>query len=307
MNNTLPKHLIPYIAVGAQTRQTFQDIVSDFYDDFDTHLYLRGQAGVGKTREVTLQAQQRNILLCHFEGNVTRWAMMKKIAVYLYNAGWPSADKIEGIDFDAEDLPKVVVYCDDVATLFEKDFIDTMKIALEEESSDKLVYGSSLGGQYKSAEPFEREAIDHFRTLTDPGFTMRFYGRVKFIFTMNHALATDLDVEQAKKTNKSLKMINDLEDRYALFSRIKYQDLYMSKNEYWGWIADLVINHNILPTATDTDKAELLVWLYDNWEKLKDKSVRMVKQKLWKDMEKAKNRPTHDYKSRWYQLVKQAA
>lgn len=304
----LPKHLIPYISVGSQTRSTFEEIIEDFYDDFDTHLYIRGQAGVGKTFTVLREAQKRNILYCHFEGNVTRWAMMKKIAVYLYNAGWPPGDvNLDSDDFDVESLPKVVIYCDDVSTLFEKDFVDTMKIALEEESSDKLVYGSSLGAQYKQAEPFERTAIDHFRTPTEPGFTMKFYGRVKFIFTMNHALANDIEVEEAKKSKKSLKIINDLEDRYALFSRMKYQDLHMSKNEYWGWIADLVINHNILPNASQADKEEMLVWLYDNWEKLKDKSVRMVKQKLWKDMEKAKSRPTHDYKSRWYQLVKQTA
>ncbi len=304
---TIPKHLTPYISVGSQTRSTFEEIIEDFYDDFDTHLYIRGQAGVGKTFTVLREAQKRNVLLCHFEGNITRWAMMKKIAVYLHHAGWPAAEQVEGTDFDAEDLPQVVIYCDDVSSLFEKDFVDTMKIALEEESSDKLVYGSSLGAQYKQAEPFERAAIDHFRTPTESGFTMKFYGRVKFIFTMNHALANDIEVEEAKKSKKSLKIINDLEDRYALFSRMKYQDLHMNKNEYWGWIADLVINHNILPNATQTDKEEMLVWLYDNWEKLKDKSVRMVKQKLWKDMEKAKNRPGHDYKSRWYQLVKQAA
>jgi len=33
----------------------------------------------------------------------------------------------------------------------------------------------------------------------------------------------------------------------------------------------------------------------------------MVKQKLWKDKEKAKHRPGHDYRGRWKQLIRQAA
>ena len=80
----------------------------------------------------------------------------------------------------------------------------------------------------------------------------------------------------------------------------------MAKNEYWGWIADLVLNHNILSNATQNDKEEMLEFLHEHWENLKDKSVRMVKQKLWKDLEKSKQRPSHDYKGRWKQLIRQA-
>jgi len=300
-------NLIPYISVGQNKRTEFEQIITDFFDDFDTHLYIRGQAGVGKTYTVMREADQRNIVLCHFEGNVSRWAFMKKLACTLNAAGWPANDTNPKDWVNPEDLPKVVVYCDDLQTLFDPDFVDTMKIALEQEMSDKLVYGASLGAQYKQAEPFERAAIDNFRVDGEPGFKIPFYGRVKFIFTMNHALATDIDVTEAKKAKKSLKMINELEDRYAIFSRLTYQDQYMAKNEYWGWIADLVLNHNILPTATQSDKEEMLDFLHEHWENLKDKSVRMVKQKLWKDMEKAKHRPNHDYKGRWKQLIRQAA
>ena len=303
----LDKTLIPYITVGQNKRTEFEQIIDDFFDDFDTHLYIRGQAGVGKTHTVTHKADTRNIVLCHFEGNVSRWAFMKKLACTLHAAGWPANDTNPKDWIDPENLPKVVVYCDDLQTLFDPDFVDTMKIALDLDQADKLVYGASLGAQYKQAEPFERAAIDNFRVDGEPGFKIPFYGRVKFIFTMNHALATALDVEEAKKAKKSMKIINELEDRYAIFSRLTYQDQFMAKNEYWGWIADLVINHNIFPNATQDDRVEMLSFLHEHWENLKDKSVRMVKQKLWKDMEKAKHRPGHDYKGRWKQLIRQSA
>ena len=294
------------IPVGQIQRQKFETIIEDFYDDFDFHLYLRGQPGVGKTRYVKLVADRDNIILLHLEGNVTRWLFNKKLAVYLKNAGWPSANAIPGVDFDPEDLPKVVVAFDDVPTIFDPEFIKDLIIGLEEEVSDKIKYQTSLGGQYKQAEPYEREAIDHFRKDGEPGFEMNFYGRVKFIFMMNHALADEADTEAYKKHNKmpSRNVLARLESEAALHTRLQYNDIHLSKDKYWGWIADLVYNTSIVDGATIDDKDEMMTWLWDKWEALQEKSVRVVKQKLWKDLNKAKSRPDFDYKGRWENLIK---
>lgn len=300
----LPEAITPYISVGKQTRKTFQNIVEDFYDDFDTHLWIRGQAGVGKTFTVLNEADKRNTILLHVEGNITPWLFTKKVATYLYNAGWPGHD-MDVTDEHIELLPNIVVYIDDAPSIFEGDFVDIMKIALEQDMSDKLVYNKSLGGQFKQAEKWEQEAITHFRKDMEPGFTIPFFGKVKFIFTMNHKLVTDIDIKRFKANTKnpSLKVQNSMEDRYALFSRVTYSDLYMNKEEYWGWIADLLLNENILTDATNEDIEEILSWVWDNWDNLKEKSVRMVKQKLWKDLNKSKSREGFDYKSRWMTLV----
>ena len=302
----LRQELAVNIPVGQIQRQKFETIIEDFYDDFDFHLYLRGQPGVGKTRYVKLVADRDNIILLHLEGNVTRWLFNKKLAVYLKNAGWPSANAIPGVDFDPEDLPKVVVAFDDVPTIFDPDFIKDLIIGLEEEVSDKIKYQTSLGGQYKQAEPYEREAIDHFRKDGEPGFEMNFYGRVKFIFMMNHALADEADTEAYKKHNKmpSRNVLARLESEAALHTRLQYNDIHLSKDKYWGWIADLVYNTSIVDGATIDDKDEMMTWLWDKWEALQEKSVRVVKQKLWKDLNKAKSRPDFDYKGRWENLIK---
>jgi hypothetical protein len=80
----------------------------------------------------------------------------------------------------------------------------------------------------------------------------------------------------------------------------------MDKKTYWGWICD-VVWHN--PTtmcvgATEDQRYEMMTWLWDKWEALQEKSVRVVKQKLWKDLNKAKSRPDFDYKGRWENLIK---
>lgn len=295
--------LLPYIPVGKSKRILTQNIIEDFFDDFDSHIYLRGQPGVGKTHMVSVAAAVRNVVLMQVDGNITKWAFTKMLSVYLANAGWPNSNhKPTKKEIDA--LPNVAVFMDDCPNALDGDFIDTMKIALDHGEKDYWPYNVSLGGQYKQAEPFEQDAMDHFRIDGQPGLTIPFYGKVKFIFTMNHALCSEKDVEEFKKQNKkaSMKVIAAMDHKAALDSRVDYHDLHMTKEEYWGWIADLLLNEKILPKATKKDCEEMLQFLYDNWSTLRDKSVRMVKNKLWKNLEKSKHRKGFDYKARWYAL-----
>ena len=299
-------NLKPYISVGKSKRILTENIVEDFFDDFDSHKYLRGQPGVGKTHIVTTTAENKNAVLLQVDGNITKWAFTKLLSVYLYNAGWPRSDaKVTQKQIDA--LPKVVVFMDDCPNALDGDFIDTMKIGLAD-ISDYWPYNVSLGGQYKQAEPFEREAMDHFRSQGQVGLKMPFYDKVKFIFTMNHALISEKEVdryvESFKAANKQppMKTLASMQHKAALDSRVDYHDLHMTKEEYWGWIADLLLNEKILKGATKKDCEEMLQFLYDNWSNLRDKSVRMVKNKLWKNLQKSKYRKGFDYKSRWYAL-----
>ena len=299
-------NLKPYISVGKSKRILTENIVEDFFDDFDSHVYLRGQPGVGKTHIVTTTAENKNAVLLQVDGNITKWAFTKLLSVYLYNAGWPRSDaKVTQKQIDA--LPKVVVFMDDCPNALDGDFIDTMKIGLAD-ISDYWPYNVSLGGQYKQAEPFEREAMDHFRSQGQVGLKMPFYDKVKFIFTMNHALISEKEVdryvESFKAANKQppMKTLASMQHKAALDSRVDYHDLHMTKEEYWGLIADLLLNEKILKGATKKDCEEMLQFLYDNWSNLRDKSVRMVKNKLWKNLQKSKYRKGFDYKSRWYAL-----
>lgn len=300
-------NLKPYISVGKSKRILTENIVEDFFDDFDSHRYLRGQPGVGKTFIVDKYSKKYNVLLIQVDGNITKWAFTKYLSVNLAHAGWPTSDtKPTQKQIDA--LPNVVVFMDDCPNVLDGDFVDTMKIALDTDEKDYWPYNVSLGGQYKQAEPFEREAMDIFRVTGEPGLTIPFYNKVKFIFTMNHALVSEKDVEAFKESYKDkkqqppVKTLANMQHKAALDSRVDYHDLHMTKEEYWGWIADLLLNEKILKGATKKDCEEMLQFLYDNWSNLRDKSVRMVKNKLWKNLQKSKYRKGFDYKSRWYAL-----
>ena len=296
-------NLKPYIPVGYSKRKLVEGIVEDFITDFDSHVYLKGQPGVGKTYIVMYYCEKYNIIVLQVDGNITKWAFTKLLCVYLANAGWPRSNtKPTQEQIDA--LPNVAVFMDDCPNVLDGDFVDTMKIALDTDEKDYWPYNVSLSGQYKQAEVFERDAMDIFRLDDKPGLTVPFYKKVKFIFTMNHALISEREVEAYKKANPkaSMKIIANMQHKAALDSRVDYHDLHMTKEEYWGWIADLLLNEKILKGATKSDCEEMLQFLYDNWSTLRDKSVRMVKNKLWKNMQKAKYRKGFDYKARWYAL-----
>lgn len=292
-----------YIPVGRSKRNLTENIIEDFFDDFDSHVYLRGQPGVGKTHIVTTTAENKNVVLMQIDGNITKWAFTKKLSVTLKMAGWPASDT-KPTQKQTDALPRVVVFMDDCPNALDGDFIDTMKIALDTDEKDFWPYNVSLGAQYKQAEVFEREAMDHFRISGEVGLHLPFYNKVKFIFTMNHALCSEKEAEEYRLSNPraSMKIIANMQHKAALDSRVDYHDLHMTKEEYWGWIADLLINEKILKGATRKDCEEMLQFLYDNWSNLRDKSVRMVKNKLWKNMQKSKYRKGFDYKSRWYAL-----
>jgi len=306
-------HLKPYISVGKAKRTLTENIVEDFFDDFDSHIYMRGQPGVGKTHIVNTTAERKNTVVMQVDGNITRWAFTKMLAVHLYNAGWPQTEYKDQLTKEHTDkLPNVVIFMDDCPQALDGDFIDAMKIALDTDEKDYWPYNVSLGGQFKQAEEFEKNAMDNFRRDGAPGLEIPFYNKVKFIFTMNHALVSEKEVEAYKLSftaagkQAPMKTLATMQHKAALDSRVDYHDLHMTKEEYWGWIADLLINEKILPKATKADCEEMLHFLYDNWSTLRDKSVRMVKNKLWKNLQKSKFRKGFDYKSRWYALCERS-
>lgn len=299
----IPSSIVPYIELGKLKRKSFINRVDEFFDDFDAHVYIRGQAGIGKTHAVTEAAKARDIVVCSISGKISAWLLVKKIAVACHLAGWPGVD--EDPELWAQENPdaRVIVYVDDCKTLFKDEMIDVLKIALENRSSDRIVYGASLGAQLKQAAPHEQAAIAHFIREDESGFEIPFHNRVKFIFTMNRELCNLQDVTRARKADKSMTAIGNLEDRYAIFSRLDYEDLYLDKNEYWGWIADLVLNENILESATVDQCEEILMFCYYNWDKLADMSVRSVVNKLWLPLSKFAKDPEYNYLDKWQKLV----
>jgi hypothetical protein len=219
---------------------------------------------------------------------MSAWALVKMIAV----ARWKG--KMSG--------RKTVIYIDDFNAIFKanSEFLDMFKNAMDKKSGDRLEYNKSLGAQYDQAEDIEKQAIDYWKDQNPDrtGFVITFESSLKFIFTMNTPLPSAVDL--AKHTEGSDRWIK-LNNRHAIYSRVNYEDLVMSKEQYWGWIAHVVWDEpTMCAGATDDQRFDMLMWIWDNWDTVGEHSLRFVEEKLWDVMERFPKRS--QFITRWEKL-----
>ena len=278
-----------YHLMGKEYRDLFVEAVEDYFSRLKHHCYIAGQPGVGKTYTVEEVSKKfPNVYLLPLKGNMTVWAFTKVIAVTLYQL--------------RNTKMKVAVYVDDMNHIFKanSNFLDLFKIAMDKASGDCIEYNVSLGAQYEACEPIEKEAIDYWREQdpTRVGFRIPFNGNVKFIFTMNTPLPGAQELAKHKVgTDPWIKLNN----RSAIRSRVKYEDLVMTKEVHWGWMADVLWHApKMCAGSTDDQKFEMLMWMWDNWETVSEHSLRFIEEQMWDIMQQFPKRP--QYLARWEKL-----
>jgi hypothetical protein len=278
-----------YHLQGKEYRDLFEEAVVDFFSRMKHHLYIAGQPGVGKTFFVELIAKKYpTVDFIPIKQSMTPWAFVKMIAV----ARWRG--EMTG--------RKTVFYIDDFNAIFKanSEFLDMFKNAMDKKSGDRLEYNRSLGAQYDQADDIEKQAIDYWiaQNPDRTGFVISFNKSLKFIFTMNTPLPSE--VELAKHPVGSDRWIK-VNNRCAIRSRVNYEDLVMTKEVYWGWIAEVLWNApGMCVGSTVEQKFEMLNWMWDNWDTVSEHSLRFIEEKLWDVMERYPVR--HQYLTRWEKL-----
>lgn len=270
---------------GKSARELFTETVEDFFDDWDSNVYIAGQAGVGKTYIVELLAgQQPDTHFIQLEGQMSPFHFAVALAVEMYMAAMSGKKKI-------------CVYIDDINTLFSKvEMMDLFKEMLKPNGQGSFSYNKGLN--LGKLEDLEREAIEYWKSLNPnrPGFHIPFNNQVRFIMTMNSTMPHTTEVADMKEGNTKTKM----ESLAAVRSRLGdgYYDLMMSKEQMFGWIAYVVWNDpTMCEGATWDQRYEMLQYLYDGWEKCNERSLRFVEFTMWKVMKKKPLRK--DYVARW--------
>jgi len=278
-----------YHLQGKEYRDQFVEVVEDFFVRFKHHVYIAGQPGVGKTWQVEQMASQYpDLIFVPVKQSMSVWAFVKMMAVACH-AGEMS-NKL------------VAFYIDDFNAIFKanSEFLDLFKNAMDKRSGDRLEYNKSLGAQYDQADEIEKQAIDYYREMHPDrtGFVIPFKGRVKFIFTMNTPLPGAREVAKEKQGSDRWIKLNN---RSAIRSRVRYEDLIMTKEVYWGWIADVLWHEpGIAVGSTPDQKFEMLMWLWDNWPSASEHSLRFIEEKLWDIMEQ--HPKPSQYRARWEKL-----
>jgi hypothetical protein len=143
------------------------------------------------------------------------------------------------------------------------------------EGANKFVYEKSMANTEKTLSDSQLEAIRYFRGEGKSGFEVP-TDNLTFIFTSNNRLPLDHEVENARK--KGIARSPLIVHRNAIRSRCRVGDFDLSQTEHWGWLADVALNTNCLSElGLDEDSInQILMYLWDNWDNLKERSIRVI-------------------------------
>jgi hypothetical protein len=223
------------------------------------HSYIYSLGGLGKTYNVTKAIKKLKIPHAIVSGKISAWGFALMIAVIVHK-------KKKGVPF------RIVV--DDCDAILSKDFINTLKNMLVGDKT--LKYTMQIAEHYLDS-PEKKAAYEHFKKPV--GFEVP-TDELIFIFTSNFKLPTVNQAQEAESKNTGTAGNQRILDLNAIRTRCKPKDIiFANDQEWWGWLADAVLNDNSVSHLIDRDQQiELLQWMWSNWNRLSGKCLRTINQ-----------------------------
>jgi hypothetical protein len=212
---------------------------------------------LGKTYTVTQALKNMDIAFFELSGAVSMFAFGVSLATIKYK------------------MPKdatIIISVDDCdGILKNEENINIMKNVLS--GKRIFAYEKSLQSQIGNLTPVQQDAIQFHSSDDRMGFTVPTDNMI-FIFTSNFRLPDDDEVKDAREKggNKNVLKVH----RNAIRSRCKTMDFDLTKDEHWGWMADVTLNSNLNDCLTTDNKHTILDWVWDNWHKMTERSIRTI-------------------------------
>jgi hypothetical protein len=248
---------------GRQNRTRFLQVVEKLpqirNEDKYPHKFVFGFPGIGKSYEITKHLNESGTRYLMVTGNVSMFAFGVQLAV---------------INFSNPSQERLIVFCDDVDTLVSTEAsCNQLKSALH--GPKMFTYEKSLQSQWSNLSDLQREAIKYHQEDGKMGFQVP-TSSMSFLLVSNIQLPTDDEVRLAREKSKGKASL--LAHKNAIRSRCMVQDFSLTNAELWGWIADVILNTECLNqfNMTDEEKLVILNFLWDNWESLTERSIRLI-------------------------------
>jgi hypothetical protein len=266
---TPPRNLDAFSAEQVRYIQRGDELTTDLQHNVETalglhkhdyvvkrHYYIYSPPGAGKTFTVQTTADRRGVSLAKFQGNTSIFAFVATIAAAAYlSPGEP-----------------LTVWIDDCDGLFvDMDSLNLMKGVLDEDRN-VLSYSKSLFSFIAQLEKSSEAnanvmaaALKQFQPAGGMGIEVP-TSNMSFIITSNMQLTAPSAVATTKrKMNEA-----------AIRDRLNYIPYDLDVKESWGWVASQLLNNKVLD-LNDEQKAVLLGWMWDNWDRLSSRSMRAVR------------------------------
>ena len=223
------------------------------------HSYIYSLGGLGKTYNVTKAVREMNVPFYIVSGKTSAWGFALQLAVIVHK-------KPKGLPF------RIIV--DDCDAILANDFINILKNMLEGQKS--LRYTQQIHDHLLDS-PDKKAAYEYFKK--DVGFEVP-CNELIFIFTSNFKLPTSNEAQAAEMKNSGTKSSQRIINLNAIRTRCKPKDIIFGNDtEYWGWIADAVLNDgSVSHLISKEEQIELLNWMWNNWGRLSGRCLRTVNQ-----------------------------
>jgi hypothetical protein len=221
------------------------------------HYYIYSRPGLGKTHTIREALQGSTHKVYHLSAAESMFVFGIHLAVLNYAT--PKDQTILVVLDDAENL------------LSTTENINIFKGMLD--GADRCYkYSKKMDSTLASLSEQIVTAVQHHTKPNEVGFIVP-TNRFSFVFTSNIQLPEYSHLDKIKNPSKVSRVMHLL----AIRDRVKNVDFDLSDEEMWGWITDAAHNgacvdypDHIVQEATD--------FLWDNWSRLKTKSIRLVQQ-----------------------------
>jgi hypothetical protein len=239
------------------------------------HTYIYSPPGLGKTYTVNESLKGLDIPFFELSGAVSMFAFGVSLATIKYM------------------MPKdstIIVSVDDCDGIMKnEENINIMKNVLS--GKRIFAYQKSLQSQIGNLTAIQQGAIAFHSTDDRMGFTVP-TDKMIFIFTSNFRLPDDDEVKDAREKggNKNILKVH----RNAIRSRCRTMDFDLTKDEHWGWMADVMLTCGLNSCLTDKQKNIILDWVWNNWERMTERSIRTLEK-----MAETMCEEPDDYKMSW--------
>ena len=238
------------VSLGETIRDTD---VTDRYP----HSYIYSKPGLGKTHTITKALEGSKHYVYHLSAAESMFIFGVHLAVLNYSV--PKSKSIMVVLDDAENL------------LGTTENINIFKNMLD--GSKKYKYSKRLDATIATFSDTIREAVEFHCKDGEVGFSVP-TDRFCFVFTSNIKLPTYQDLEKKRSASQYNRVMHLL----AIRDRVRPVDFDLTEEEMWGWIADTVISDNACPDTDPQVVKDALDFTYNNWSRLKTKSVRLIQQ-----------------------------
>lgn len=222
------------------------------------HYYIFGPSGIGKTYWAEKAVENYDVISRTVSGNVSMFAFAIQLAVikYLY----PEKKVVIIID-DCDEILKDAKSINQMKELLGKNVL----------SYNKRFHLNSVGEEgsleHEAVGSFMREGVLGFSVPTD-NFT--------FLITSNIQLPYDSTAEELTDKNGGIDTAKSIRARHlaAIRGRVMNVDLNMTWEEKWGNLAYVMLEDNLCDNCSEDDKLTILHYMWDNWNNMKETSIR---------------------------------